>query len=563
MGVRLRLGGARALIALGAVTLALVTVFVASASGSRSTLGTTGGIWSSASATHSVSTTIYVSAVNCKRTTAGAYAGQRAGAQLFGSHTSHGTIQHPFDFAGFYSYCDGDSAQYAAEFLVSAPGAGLLEFKPAGFPISPGDPLQITIDAGGSGVALTILDVNTHRQASATGPALGPSAGWAAGILPLYGGAMGRPFLTGSVPLLDQYTATAGPSAIPGPTPFAPVVFSDFRVNGKSLGTTGQTITSSTWQGSTGSGATVTHVVDGAFLATGRLKPPKLGKNADVTPVSGTDLIELRGTHHFVRLKKGEQIPDGSMIDATHGQVQVTLGLPHGRTETGVFYDGQFSLHQNARSGATTATLTGGNTAVCPLAASPTAGGAVTVASVAKAKTKPEGKKLRSLWANAHGNFTTKGSGGAAAVLGTKWYTEDTCAGTYFKVVRDEIKVTVYYPHVHTVVVTQGHSLFAPNQTPIIEVTPVTTSNGRYNVHVSGAYNLLVVSTVRPQYVDAAVAPQPPSGGNYLLDPDGSVNGIPRWRIVFHITPSIGHFQDWNVGVRIGHMFYVVKLRVS
>ncbi len=61
--------------------------------------------------------------------------------------------------------------------------------------------------------------------------------------------------------------------------------------------------------------------------------------------------------------------------------------------------------------------------------------------------------------------------------------------------VRDKIKVNVYYPHVHTVVVTQGHSLFAPNATPIIEVTPVTTSNGRYNVHVSGAYNLVVVST--------------------------------------------------------------------
>ena len=58
--------------------------------------------------------------------------------------------------------------------------------------------------------------------------------------------------------------------------------------------------------------------------------------------------------------------------------------------------------------------------------------------------------------ANAHGSFTTKGSGGAASVLGTRWYTENTCAGTYFRVARDKIKVLAYYPHPHTVTVTAG-----------------------------------------------------------------------------------------------------------
>ncbi len=62
-----------------------------------------------AAPTHSVSTTVYVSAVNCKRIAAGQYAGQRAGAQLFGSPAVHGTTQHPFDFAGFYSYCNGQA----------------------------------------------------------------------------------------------------------------------------------------------------------------------------------------------------------------------------------------------------------------------------------------------------------------------------------------------------------------------------------------------------------------------------------------------------------------------
>lgn len=563
MGLRLRLDGAKSVIALGAVVLALVSVFVASAAGSGSTLRTTGGVWSSAARTHSISATVFVSAVNCKRIKSGRYQGQRAGVELFGSFPSRGTTQHPFDFAGFYSYCYGQAPQYAAEFLISSPGTALLRFKPAGLAIAPGDPLQITVTSRGTGVMLTILDINTGRHASASGPALGSSQGWAAGILPLFGGPMGRPFLTGTVPLIDQYSPTSGPATIPGPTAFAPVVFNNFLVNGKSLGK-GQKITSTTWHGTSGAGATVTHVRDGAFLATGRLKPPKLGQSADVTPVSGTTLIEARGTHHFFKLKKGEQIPNGSKIDARHGQVQLTLGLPHGKTETGVFYDGQFSLNQNATNGDATATLTGGSTSVvCPLSTNKSSSGAVTVAHVAKAGTKSPGKKLRSLWANAHGKFTTKGSGGAAAVLGTQWFTEDTCTGTYFRVVRDKIRVTVYYPHRHTVVVTQGHSFFAPNDIPQITVTPVTTSNGRYNVHVLGAYNLVVVSAIQPQYVDAAVAPQLPAGGDYQLDPDGSVHGIPRWRIVFHITPSIGHFQNWNIGLKVRHTLYVVKLRVS
>ena len=60
-----------------------------------------------------------------------------------------------------------------------------------------------------------------------------------------------------------------------------------------------------------------------------------------------------------MKLIAGEQIPNGSEIDARHGSIQITLGLPHGKSETGVFYSGRFFLRQNKKSGDASATLSG------------------------------------------------------------------------------------------------------------------------------------------------------------------------------------------------------------
>jgi predicted RecA/RadA family phage recombinase len=242
-------------------------------------------------------------------------------------------------------------------------------------------------------------------------------------------------------------------------------VFQALTVGGSIVGSSGGK-TGSKWVGPTGDAAAdATEPSLGSFITTRvKLKPPTLGTNADVTPVSGYTLIRIPGTHKFVKLVAGEQIPNGSEIDARHGSIQITLALPNGKSETGVFYDGRFFLNQNKKNGDASATLSGGSFAICKSHKKGHSDGHV--ASIAKAKAKSSNgkskKKVRSLWANAHGNFTTKGAGGSAAVLGTKWYTEDRCDGTYFKVARDKIKVTVYYPHRHTVIVKQGHSFLAP-----------------------------------------------------------------------------------------------------
>jgi hypothetical protein len=458
--------------------------------------------------------------------------------------------------------------------------------------------LVVQVERVGQGVRLTITDRNTRHSRTVSGPALNPNSGWAAGALELFGRANGRPFRTGWVSLIDLYSPTGGPAAVPGPVPWAPMVFTHLRVNGHIVGRHTKNLELTTWRvgagvasahvrataaGTQPTNATVTPPSNGSFVSNdGGLPPPTLGKSVDITPVSGDVMVRRAGEKQFKRVSVGAVVPNDSKIDARKGSVQMTLALPHGSYETGVFYDGQFQLHQS-QSGATSATLTGGSgvkycpaTAIGPnspigvaAAARATAAAANADASAARAtasaaKAKGTGKKLQSLWANAHGNFTTKGSGGAAAVLGTKWYTENTCGGTWFKVVRDKVKVTAYYPRLHTVVVTAGHSYFAPNKAiPIIQVSPVTTTGGHFNVHITDTYRLTVISQQQPSYVDAAVVPNLPGHGTTALFREGSVNGTPRWYVLFNITPNLINFQYWNVGVRIGSTTYLVRLRVS
>jgi hypothetical protein len=203
---------------------------------------------------------------------------------------------------------------------------------------------------------------------------------------------------------------------------------------------------------------------------------PVLGSSSDVAKTSGTVQVELPGTHTFVALGSATQIPFGAVINATSGTVTTTVALPNGQTSTSTFWAGEFTLSQ-ARSGAITAELTGGSFTGCPSPpaaskAAHSASGRVSAGEnrpkAKKATTKKPGTAVRSLWSNAKGNYTTSGKNGAAAVLGTEWLTRDQCNGTYFQVKstsndpHGEIRVTVYYPHRHTVLLRRGHSLLAP-----------------------------------------------------------------------------------------------------
>jgi hypothetical protein len=530
-----------------------------------------GASWNSSTRATAISATVYVSAVDCRAVRHGSYAGQESGVELSGTYSNANDTTHPSDFAGVYTYCDGHKPKYEAEFVTANVSLGQLTVTPAivaakhseRLRVAPGDPLKLSIVSRAVGLTLRITNVNTHKTATINAPGLGRRSGWSAGTLPIYASSSGGPELRGSMSIVQKYSPTGGPATVPGPASFPPVVFDSLLVDGGSPTALQNGVYSSEWFGDSGKPvAEVTSPRHGNFIsARVRIKKPVLDKKFDVAHVSGTVLIRRPGTNDFERLSSVSQVPNDSYVDVNEGHVQVTLGLPHGKSETGVFSDGEFKLHQS-KDGDAVLTLAGGSQTGCGSAGAATASAARGVAQMAKAKKKK--KKVQSLWANAHGNFTTKGSAGAAAVLGTRWYTENECGGTYFRVVRDKIKVTAYYPKRHTVIVTQGHSYFAPGEVaaPNIEIAPVTPTNGRYDVQTSGTYSITVVTPTRPIYVDAAVAPLQPSGGDEPFYPDGTVGGVARWRILFQVA-DLGHFQDWNVGVQVAGKLYVVPLRVS
>ena len=205
--------------------------------------------------------------------------------------------------------------------------------------------------------------------------------------------------------------------------------------------------------------------------------PPALAKTGNVAPVSGTVLVKLPGTTKFVPLSTLEQIPFGSVIEATGGTVSVTTAEPGGKTQTGEFFEGEFILRQGP-DGLVVAELTGGNFSVCPTARERAhKAGIVGVSDAAApaswpypliAATGPDARLaaasgshvVRKLWANAHGKFSTKGNYAAGAVQGTEWLTEDLCDGTDIKVMRDEVAVTNLVNH-RKVEVKTGHRYLA------------------------------------------------------------------------------------------------------
>ena len=134
--------------------------------------------------------------------------------------------------------------------------------------------------------------------------------------------------------------------------------------------------------------------------------PPVLAVSVDAAPVSGQVLVRLPGTTRFVPLSSLRSVPIGSTIDATHGSVTITAATPGGGTETGTFFDGEFILRQT-RSGQLIAVLTGGSFAVCSQAPKKSKKSTRLARIAAVGKQPP--KKIRSLWANVHGQLLDAG----------------------------------------------------------------------------------------------------------------------------------------------------------
>jgi uncharacterized repeat protein (TIGR01451 family) len=160
-----------------------------------------------------------------------------------------------------------------------------------------------------------------------------------------------------------------------------------------------------------------------------QLPPPPPGF-VNVTP-TGVVLVKLPGTDQFVPLTDPMQLPLGTEINVTNGQI--TMLTSDG--SSAVFFGGTFILGQgldtsnaSAMRRVTELRLSRGNFAIC------------TAKRTTAAKPKPR-RPVRRLWGRGKGSFRTRGRYSATTVRGTYWLTEDRCDGTLTRVREGRVQV--------------------------------------------------------------------------------------------------------------------------
>jgi hypothetical protein len=189
--------------------------------------------------------------------------------------------------------------------------------------------------------------------------------------------------------------------------------------------------------------------------AAGDAPAPALGQTVGVEAVRGAVTVTTPSGSP-VDLATATTLPTGTVIDARKGTVALTSAVDRkGTVQTGQFWGGVFEVRQRPTGkGLTELVLRGGDFHGCPPAA--TARRSAAAAHAAKAAKPP-----RALWgSDRHGRFQTRGRGSVATVRGTRWYTEDRCAGTLTRVSQGAVSVYDLGRHRATTV-TRGHAYLA------------------------------------------------------------------------------------------------------
>ena len=176
-----------------------------------------------------------------------------------------------------------------------------------------------------------------------------------------------------------------------------------------------------------------------------QLPAPERGKSVNALPKSGRVRVKLPGSAAFVDLDEAQQLPVGTIVDATKGHVTLVAAADDaGGTATAEFWAGIFRIGQT-KGDAPTTVLTLVGKLSCPKAGS----------AIAAAK-----KKKRRLWGDGSGRFRTKGKHSAATVVGTRWLVEDRCTSTLTRVVRGRVSVRDFVKK-KTVIVRAGKKYVA------------------------------------------------------------------------------------------------------
>jgi hypothetical protein len=172
---------------------------------------------------------------------------------------------------------------------------------------------------------------------------------------------------------------------------------------------------------------------------------PVLHRAVAVAPASGKVLVRLPDSARAVALADATKLPLGSEIDARQGVVRLTSAVSAGASQTGLFSGGRFRVRQGpGRRPFTQLVLSGGDFSPC---------GRGTAAARAARK-----GPSRRLWGRDNGGrFQTVGRSASATVRGTRWLTEDSCAGTRVTVAQGAVTVRPRHGG-RAVTVRAGHS---------------------------------------------------------------------------------------------------------
>jgi hypothetical protein len=176
---------------------------------------------------------------------------------------------------------------------------------------------------------------------------------------------------------------------------------------------------------------------------------PVLGESVAVGPRAGSVKVRSTDGKRFA-LTAGATIPAGSVIDTTNGTVALSSALDQeGNVQTAEFSGGRFEVRQSAKGDGVVDIYLKGRIGRCRA-------DAARLASAASKK-----RPGRRLWGrDRNGRFRTHGNDSVASVRGTRWLTEDTCAGTRTRVTEGSVAVRDLHRK-RTVLVRAGHSYLA------------------------------------------------------------------------------------------------------
>jgi hypothetical protein len=233
--------------------------------------------------------------------------------------------------------------------------------------------------------------------------------------------------------------------------------------SGTGSGTSGSPSSSSSGKTTNNPDGAIPSADDGSTVAPGvatATVTPLLGKTLGVAAVQGI-VTATSPSGAPLDLSAAKIVPTGTVIDTRAGTVELKTALDtKGATQTGHFWGGVFEVRQSATGrGMVALVLRGGDFSSCKATNK-------AVARAASAKPKHKGKSTkkkapRSLWgSDDHGRFQTRGRGSVATVRGTRWLTQDTCAGTLTRVAAGAVAVRDLRGG-HTVLVTRGHQHLA------------------------------------------------------------------------------------------------------